>query len=78
MNATTTLFAGLGVTQVADIITWLSTWPIHSPPQNVSLAMAALVVAGAHAASDWLRTPKATPVVAEPVKPAPAAVPAAA
>lgn len=53
MNPTSTLFAGLGVTQVADIITWLSTWPVHAPPQNVSLAVAALVVTGAHVAANW-------------------------
>lgn len=54
MNPSGTLFAGLGVSQVADIITWLSTWPIHAPPQNVALALAALVVAGAHLAVDQL------------------------
>lgn len=70
MNPTSTLFAGLGVTQVADIITWLSTWPVHAPPQNVTLAMAALVVAGAHAAATWLQTARAA-AVPEPAKAVP-------
>lgn len=63
MNASGTLFAGLGVSQVADIITWLSTWPIHAPPQNVSLALAALAVAAGHAAVSFIaaRFPAAKP-----------------
>ncbi len=76
MNPSTTLFAGLGVSQVADIIHWLSTWPIQAPPENVSLAMAALVVTGAHMAANFLknRFPTATQTTASvPVEIKPAA-----
>lgn len=67
MNATNTLFAGLGVTQIADIITWLTTWPVHAPPQNVTLALAALVVAGGHAAAVMIGKRISAASVAAPI-----------
>lgn len=73
MNPTGTLFAGLGVTQIADIITWLSTWPVTAPPQNVSMAVAALIFAGAHMAVSVFNNRKA-PIVAAPVVVAPVPV----
>ena len=78
MNPSNTLFAGLGVSQVADIITWLSTWPVTAPPQNVALALAALAVAAGHLAANIISArwklgqppaPPAAPPVAPPAQP---------
>jgi hypothetical protein len=70
-SAVMTLGAGVGVSQVADIITWLATWPVHAPPNSVILTLAAVFVALGHAAVNILRakfptitadaTPKAPP-----------------
>lgn len=61
MNASTTLVAGVGVAQGAAIITWLSTWPIHAPPNDVAMALAAIACAVGHAVWNLLSARFSTP-----------------